>query len=45
MAGGLKVNDVTVTDEKMLLGPQNLGTDGVIKLSLGKKKHVLIKAE
>ncbi|MBK5957237.1 tyrosine--tRNA ligase [Rhodoplanes elegans] len=44
-AGGLKVNDVTVTDEKMQLGPQHLGGDGVIKLSLGKKKHVLLKAE
>ncbi|MFL9828613.1 tyrosine--tRNA ligase [Rhodoplanes sp. SY1] len=44
-AGGLKVNDVTVTDEKMLLGPQHVTADGVIKLSLGKKKHVLLKAE
>jgi tyrosyl-tRNA synthetase len=42
-AGGLKVNDVTVTDEKLLLGAKDLGADGVIKLSLGKKKHVLIK--
>ncbi|MFD2182179.1 tyrosine--tRNA ligase [Rhodoplanes azumiensis] len=44
-AGGLKVNDATVTDEKMMLGPKNLTADGVIKLSLGKKKHVLLKAE
>jgi len=41
--GGLKVNDVTVTDEKMVLTPATLTTDGVIKLSLGKKRHVLIK--
>jgi tyrosyl-tRNA synthetase len=41
--GGLKVNDVTVTDEKMLLTPKNLTPEGVIKLSLGKKKHVLLK--
>jgi tyrosyl-tRNA synthetase len=41
--GGLKVNDVTVTDEKMVLTPATLTADGVIKLSLGKKRHVLIK--
>ena len=42
--GGLKVNDVTVTDEKMLLTPKDLTPEGVIKLSLGKKKHVLAEA-
>ena len=41
--GGLKVNDVTVTDEKMLLTVKDLTPEGVIKLSLGKKKHVLVK--
>ncbi len=41
--GGLKVNDVTVTDEKMTLSPQLLTPEGVIKLSLGRKKHVLLK--
>jgi tyrosyl-tRNA synthetase len=43
-AGGLKVNDATVSDEKMTLTLKDLTADGVIKLSLGKKKHVLIKA-
>jgi tyrosyl-tRNA synthetase len=42
--GGLKVNDVTVTDEKAVLTARDLTGDGVIKLSLGKKKHVLLKA-
>ena len=42
-AGGLKVNDVTVADEKMVLTPKDLSPEGVIKLSLGKKRHVLIK--
>ena len=42
-AGGLKVNDATVTDEKMTLTAKDLTNDGVIKLSLGKKKHVLLK--
>jgi tyrosyl-tRNA synthetase len=41
--GGLKVNDVAVTDEKMVLTPGHLTPEGVIKLSLGKKKHVLLK--
>ena len=41
--GGIRVNDVLVSDEKMQLTLQNLNPDGVIKLSMGKKKHVLIK--
>ncbi|HJY18481.1 MAG TPA: tyrosine--tRNA ligase [Xanthobacteraceae bacterium] len=41
--GGLKVNDTTVTDEKMLLTRKNLTADGAIKLSLGRKRHVLLK--
>ncbi len=41
--GGLKVNDATVTDEKMVLTPHNLTPEGVIKLSLGRKRHVLLK--
>ncbi|MBI3704493.1 MAG: tyrosine--tRNA ligase [Rhizobiales bacterium] len=42
-AGGLKVNDAAVTDEKLTLTPSDLTPEGVIKLSLGKKKHVLLK--
>jgi tyrosyl-tRNA synthetase len=42
-AGGLRVNDVTVGDEKMVLTPRDLTPEGVIKLSLGKKRHVLLK--
>jgi tyrosyl-tRNA synthetase len=41
--GGLKVNDKTVTDEKRLLTLADLTPGGVIKLSLGKKRHVLIR--
>ncbi|MFH1553625.1 MAG: tyrosine--tRNA ligase [Pseudomonadota bacterium] len=41
--GGLKVNDATVTDEKAMLGLHDLTAEGVIKLSLGKKKHVLLR--
>ena len=42
--GGLRVNDVAVTDEKMTLSSANLTAEGVIKLSLGKKRHVLLRA-
>jgi tyrosyl-tRNA synthetase len=43
--GGLKVNDATVTDEKMLLTKKDLTPEGAIKLSLGRKRHVLIRPE
>jgi tyrosyl-tRNA synthetase len=41
--GGLKVNDASVSDEKMTLSAKDLTAEGVIKLSLGRKKHVLLK--
>ncbi len=41
--GGLRVNDKVVTDEKMVLTPKDLTPEGVIKLSLGRKRHVLLK--
>src|SRR6187455_2119987 len=41
--GGLRVNDTAVTDDKMVLTSSNLTPEGVIKLSMGKKKHVLLK--
>jgi tyrosyl-tRNA synthetase len=40
--GGLKINDRTVTDERMVIGPRDL-TGGTVKLSLGRKRHVLLK--
>jgi tyrosyl-tRNA synthetase len=41
--GGLKVNDAPVTDEKMVLTQRDLTPEGVIKLSLGRKRHVLLR--
>jgi tyrosyl-tRNA synthetase len=41
--GGLRVNDAPVTDERMVLTLAALTPEGVIKLSLGKKRHVLLK--
>ena len=41
--GGLRVNDVVVTDENMRLTAKDLTPEGVIKLSVGRKRHVLLK--
>ncbi len=41
--GGLRINDVAVTDEKAVVGSASLTADGVVKLSFGKKKHVLVR--
>ncbi|WEK48685.1 MAG: tyrosine--tRNA ligase [Candidatus Kaistia colombiensis] len=41
--GGLRVNDQAVTDEKVLVGPDALTAEGVVKLSLGRKKHILVR--
>ncbi|MDO8399959.1 MAG: tyrosine--tRNA ligase [Bradyrhizobium sp.] len=41
--GGLRVNDTAVSDEKMSLTPKDLTPEGVIKLSMGRKRHVLLK--
>ncbi len=41
--GGLKVNDETLTDEKRVLTLADATVAGAIKLSLGKKRHVLLR--
>ncbi|HEV2602763.1 MAG TPA: tyrosine--tRNA ligase [Microvirga sp.] len=43
-SGGLRVNDQVVTDERGVLRSSDLTPEGVIKLSFGKKKHVLLRA-
>jgi tyrosyl-tRNA synthetase len=40
--GGLRVNDGVVRDDTAMLSPADV-RDGVIKLSLGRKRHVLLK--
>jgi tyrosyl-tRNA synthetase len=37
------VNDVRVTDEKATIGEAEVTTEGVVKLSVGRKRHVLLK--
>lgn len=41
--GGLRINDQVVADEKTLVDRSVLTPEGVVKLSLGKKKHVLVR--
>jgi tyrosyl-tRNA synthetase len=37
------VNDERITNEKAILGEADVTADGVVKLSLGRKRHVLLK--
>ena len=41
--GGCRINDVAVTDEKAEVGLDALDSDGIMKLSAGKKRHVLVR--
>jgi tyrosyl-tRNA synthetase len=41
--GAVRINDTAVTDERKIIGTTDVTSDGVIKLSLGKKKHILVR--
>ncbi|MEP2978811.1 MAG: tyrosine--tRNA ligase [Lentilitoribacter sp.] len=41
--GAIKINDKQVTDERTMITDNATSDEGVIKLSMGKKKHVLIR--
>lgn len=41
--GAVRINDAAVSDERRLIGTADVSADGVIKLSLGKKKHILVR--
>ncbi len=40
---GLKLNDQPVQDPRLIVDITSLNPDGVLKLSSGKKRHVLVK--
>jgi tyrosyl-tRNA synthetase len=42
-SGGLRVNDQVVTDMRQSISEADAVNEGAIKLSFGKKKHVLLK--
>ncbi|MDB5362572.1 MAG: tyrosine--tRNA ligase [Rhodospirillales bacterium] len=39
---GARINDMAVTDERQQAGEADVNSDGVIKLTAGKKRHALI---
>ncbi|NKL37816.1 tyrosine--tRNA ligase [Rhizobium leguminosarum bv. viciae] len=41
--GAVRINDEAVSDERKMIGSGEITADGIIKLSLGKKKHILIR--
>lgn len=41
--GGAKVNDKAISDEKLELTQADVTQDGIIKLSVGKKRHILLR--
>jgi tyrosyl-tRNA synthetase len=41
--GGLRLNDEVITDERSVIRETDLTDGGVAKLSLGRKKHVLVR--
>jgi tyrosyl-tRNA synthetase len=43
--GGLRVNDMAVTDERSTVSLADVAEGGAIKLSLGRKRHVLLRPE
>lgn len=43
--GAVRINDVAVQDERAGISAGDVTEDGIIKLSLGKKKHILVRPE
>ena len=43
-SGAVRVNDAATADERAVLNAASLLPEGVIKLSVGRKKHALLKA-
>ncbi|MCX8282605.1 tyrosine--tRNA ligase [Phyllobacterium sp. 0TCS1.6C] len=41
--GAVRINDAAISDEKARIGTAEVTQDGVIKLSLGKKRHILLR--
>lgn len=42
--GAVRVNDQPVSDDRLVVTLQDLNPEGALKLSLGKKKHILVRA-
>ena len=42
-SGGLRINDEVITDERRIINEKDFTDSGIAKLSLGKKKHLLLQ--
>ena len=41
--GGARINGTAIDSETRAIGPGDIGDDGHIKLSAGKKRHALVR--
>ena len=41
--GAVRLNDQPVTDDRLMVTDADMSSDGAVKLSLGKKKHILVR--
>jgi tyrosyl-tRNA synthetase len=41
----VRINDVSVSDDRAMINGDAITDDGIIKLSVGKKRHVLVRPE
>ena len=41
--GGARINDALVEDETRMIRLDDFGSDGVLKLSAGRKRHVFVR--
>ena len=42
-SGAVRLNDAVVSDERTSIGDASLLPEGVVKLSVGRKKHALLR--
>ncbi len=42
-SGGVRINDEVITDERRIINKKDFTDSGIAKLSLGKKKHILLQ--
>ena len=43
--GGARLNDAIIGEETQMIGRQDMDKDGTLKLSAGKKRHVLVQSQ
>ncbi|MDQ0320449.1 tyrosyl-tRNA synthetase [Pararhizobium capsulatum DSM 1112] len=41
--GAVKINDNAISDERFVIGSNDVTAEGVVKLSVGRKKHALVR--